>query len=188
MAEKLNQILVIDLESTCWEKEDKTHQESEIIEIGLTLIGVATPSSRYGKESILVKPTKTEINEFCTKLTTLTPEKVEEDGIPFSEACQYLKNFHRSKKVTWASWGDYDRRQFERQCKRENIPYPFGPTHLNVKNLFALVKELGRECGMSEALQRLEMPLEGRHHRGIDDAWNIAAILCNILNSTRFNL
>ena len=29
---------------------------------------------------------------------------------------------------------------------------------------------------MSEALKRMGLPLEGTHHRGGDDAWNIAAI------------
>jgi inhibitor of KinA sporulation pathway (predicted exonuclease) len=34
---------------------------------------------------------------------------------------------------------------------------------------------------MAETLQALKLPLEGTHHRGDDDAWNIAAILSNIL-------
>lgn len=187
MAEKLDQILVIDVESTCWEKDDKAHHESEIIEIGLTAIDTAFPASRVKKESIFVKPTKTEINDYCTQLTTITPAMVE-SALTFSEACIHLKLKYRSKKLTWASWGDYDRRQFERQCKRENIPYPFGPSHINVKNLFSIIENLDRECGMSEALQRLEMPLVGTHHRGADDAWNIAAVLCRILNSARETL
>jgi hypothetical protein len=29
------------------------------------------------------------------------------------------------------------------------------------------------------------MPLEGTHHRGADDAWNIAGVLCRLLADMR---
>ncbi len=61
------------------------------------------------------------------------------------------------------------------------MAYPFGPTHLNVKNLFALRRRLDHEVGMDAALRTLGLPLEGTHHRGGDDAWNIAAILTHLL-------
>ena len=56
---------------------------------------------------------------------------------------------------------------------------------INVKTLFAITRSLRREVGMSKALQILGMPLEGTHHRGGDDAWNIAGILCDILGRCR---
>ena len=34
---------------------------------------------------------------------------------------------------------------------------------------------------MDEALRLLGLPLEGTHHRGGDDAWNIAAVLLALL-------
>ena len=61
----------------------------------------------------------------------------------------------------------------------------FGPTHLNVKNLAAVSYGWSREVGMSEALRRLGLPLEGTHHRGGDDAWNIAGLLCHLLQRIR---
>ena len=59
--------------------------------------------------------------------------------------------------------------------------YPFGPSHINVKTLFALKQKLPHELGMDEALQKLGIPLEGVHHRGKDDANNIAKIVREIL-------
>jgi inhibitor of KinA sporulation pathway (predicted exonuclease) len=56
---------------------------------------------------------------------------------------------------------------------------------LNVKTLFALLHALPREVGMAAALTRLGFPLEGTHHRGGDDAWNIAAILGALLLRSR---
>lgn len=183
MAKLLDQIVVIDLESTCWEGDPPQGQVSEIIEIGICLVDVGN-GNRAGKESLLVKPASSSVSEFCTKLTTLTQAQVNA-GTAFKDACFTLKKRFKSSERVWASYGDYDRRQFERQCKAVNVGYPFGPTHLNVKNLFALTQGLSREVGMDEALKLLGLPLEGTHHRGGDDAWNIGLILSKVLLNAR---
>lgn len=131
------------------------------------------------KKSILVKPEHSRVSEFCTKLTGLTQEEVDQ-GISFGQACMLLKEEYAVHDRVWASYGDYDRRHFEWQCRMREIRYPFG-THINVKNLFALMYRLPREVGMVEALKIIGLPLEGEHHRGADDAWNIARILWEIL-------
>lgn len=179
MAKKLDQILIIDVESTCWEGPPPPEEESEIIEIGVCLLEVAT-GERLGVESILVKPERSRVSPFCTGLTTLTQSQVE-GGVSFQEACSRLKRHYLGQERTWASYGDYDRRQFERQCRARQVGYPLGATHLNVKNLFALKHKLSREVGMAEALTQLNLPLVGTHHRGADDAWNIAQILASML-------
>lgn len=179
MARQLDQILVVDIESTCWEGKQPPEQESEIIEIGICLLDVAS-QQRLQKRSILVRPERSTVSEFCTTLTSLTQAEVEQ-GITFKEACSLLRREYSSKKRLWASYGDYDRRQFERQCRARAIGYPFSATHLNVKNLFAVTQKLSREVGMAKALQVLNLPLEGTHHRGGDDAWNIASILAELL-------
>ena len=38
---------------------------------------------------------------------------------------------------------------------------------------------------MARALEMLALPLEGTHHRGADDAWNIAGILARLLLGSR---
>lgn len=37
---------------------------------------------------------------------------------------------------------------------------------------------------MAQALELLNIPLEGTHHRGGDDAWNIAGILAKLILKT----
>lgn len=183
MARRLDVILVIDLESTCWEGAPPPGQTSEIIEIGLCPIDVQA-MTRMEKRSILIKPVHSEISEFCTELTTLTPGMFGNAG-SLSDAVRILKKEYDSKNRLWASWGDYDRRQFERVCKIEHVGYPFGPSHLNVKSLFAAAVGRGHEMGLDGAYQHLGLTLEGTHHRGDDDAWNIAAVLCELLGSMR---
>lgn len=64
MAKKLDKIIVVDVESTCWQDTPPDGQESEIIEIGVC-IDVAL-GKRLEKESILVKPEKSRVTQFCT--------------------------------------------------------------------------------------------------------------------------
>ncbi len=175
---KFDQIIVIDIESTCWE-EPQTDNINEIIEIGISPIETKTGNIINVKD-ILVKPEYSKVSKFCTELTTLTQNDVD-SGISFKNACDILINEYDSKRYVWASYGNYDKNQFEDQCERQNIEYPFSEAHINVKLLFALKYSLRREVGMTRALKLLGMPLVGTHHRGGDDSRNIANILSKIL-------
>lgn len=185
MAIKLDQILVVDIEATCWESAIPPGQESEIIEIGICTLDISS-GQRLEKASILVKPEYSEVSEFCTQLTTITQEQVTH-GITFYEACLTLRKKYLSKERIWASYGDYDRSQFQRQCQSRSITYPFGNRHINIKSLLAIAYALPSEVGMAQALELLHLPLEGTHHRGVDDAWNIAGILAKLLLQARAN-
>jgi inhibitor of KinA sporulation pathway (predicted exonuclease) len=183
MARRLDQILVIDVESTCWEGEPPAGETSEIIEIGLCPVDVAS-AQRLEKRSILVRPQRSDISRFCTELTSLVPAMFTNAG-SLADAVQILVREYGSRDRLWTSWGDYDRKQFERICRLEGAKYPFGPSHLNLKTLFSLVAKQPRELGLEQAYDLLGWTLQGRHHRGDDDAWNIAGILCMMLESSR---
>ncbi|GAB4395505.1 MAG: 3'-5' exonuclease [Microscillaceae bacterium] len=175
MAKQLDALLIIDLEATCWEKEPPPGQSNEIIEIGLCLLETKHWEV-LERTSWLVLPSRSEISPFCTQLTTISPEMVAEAGLPLAEVVRLLNREYQSKTRPWASWGDYDRRQFERNCQQQKLPYPFGPTHLNLKTWFALHQRLERELGVEGALRHLGLAFEGTAHRGGDDAYNIARI------------
>jgi len=185
---RLDQILVIDIEATCWDGEISQQPEgaqNDIIEIGLALLecGPKTQGSVKivsQKSDLLVRPERSGVSEFCTQLTGWTQGDVDA-GTSFADACQILRRQYSSRRRTFASWGNYDRRQFERQCQAMNVPYPFGPNHLNVKDLFAHWAHLSQHVDMSTALNIMHLPLIGKHHKGRDDAYNIARILGGIL-------
>jgi inhibitor of KinA sporulation pathway (predicted exonuclease) len=183
MSKLIDQILVIDVESTCWEGPPPQGQESEIIQIGICPVDVRS-LQRLDKRSVLVKPGNSQIGDFCSGLTELTADMFE-SAPSFSAPLRVLKSECKSKDRLWASWGDYDRRQFERQCASRKLGFPFGPSHLNVKSLFAAAMGLDHEVGLDEAYDKLKMTMEGRHHRGDDDAWNIAGILVLMLQQLR---
>jgi inhibitor of KinA sporulation pathway (predicted exonuclease) len=183
MPKLLDQILVIDLESTCWEGSPPPGMTSEIIEIGLCVVDVAQ-LERVEKRCFLVQPVKSVISPFCTQLTTLTAGDLADAGT-LAEAAAVLKKEYRGHERLWASWGDYDRNQLQRCCHDQKVVYPFGGRHLNVKTLFAAAHGLAREIGLDGALAQLGEKLEGIHHRGVDDAWNIAGVLCRLLRAIR---
>jgi inhibitor of KinA sporulation pathway (predicted exonuclease) len=179
VARLLDHIIVIDIECTCWQGSPPPDEEGEIIEVGICTLDVA--SGRRGpKRSVLVRPAHSTVSAFCTRLTTLTQAQVE-TGVSFSRVCSLLQDEYRSSERVWASYGDFDRTQFQRQCYASGIVYPFGTSHINIKTLFALTHKLPQEVGMPQALGLLRVPLEGTHHRAGDDAWNTAAILSSLL-------
>ena len=180
MVRHLDKIIVVDVESTCWADREKTRRDSEIIEVGVCFLDVNTGKITNSR-GIIVKPESSVVSEYCTELTTLTQDVVN-DGISLRYACDILMKEYQSRERTWASYGQYDWFQFNKECGKKKVPYPFSSCHINIKNLFALKNKLGREKGMAKALGMSNIELEGIHHRGKDDAYNIAKILRLLLN------
>ncbi|MCP2165010.1 3'-5' exonuclease [Goodfellowiella coeruleoviolacea] len=170
---------VVDVEATCWAGTPPAGQVSEIIEIGLTVVDVVA-GTRVSRHRLLVRPERSAVSPFCTELTGLTQAEVA-TGTSFAEACRRLATEHTAGTRGWASWGDYDRKQFLRQCAATGVAYPFGRRHINAKAVFATAFDLPRPVGMATALDIAGLPLEGRHHRGGDDAWNIAALVLRLV-------
>lgn len=191
MAKFYKEVLVVDVESTCWDPPETkpNNAESEIIEIGITGVDIDKLETTFS-ESIIVRPQKSTVSEFCTKLTTLTQEDVNK-GINYHSACERIEREYNSRRKMMVSWGDYDRIMFEK-FENDKYPfghrYPFGRRHLNLKATFALLYGLDKEMGMDQALKYIGIPLDGTHHRGVDDSKNIAKILIHVLKKFRLNM
>lgn len=176
---RLDSILVVDLEATCWEREgnDKSPpegQRNDILEIGICNLNTST-GKISDKSGFIIKPALSEVSEFCTSLTSITPEMAAR-GMKFEHACNKIKKDFGTKNKVWVSWGDYDRKHFSRDCNYYKVPYPFGPRHINAKTLFSLVYGLGKELGLMAALDYLGLDFTGNQHRGCDDAYNTARV------------
>ncbi|MFJ5613096.1 exonuclease domain-containing protein [Streptomyces sp. NPDC093221] len=169
---------VVDVEATCWDGQPPPGAVSEIIEIGLTVVDLAA-GERVGRHRWVVRPVRSRVSAFCTELTGLTQAEADR-GVSFADACGELAREHLAGARVWASWGDYDRHQFTRQCRATQVTYPFGRSHVNAKAVFTQGYGLRKRPGMAEALRVAGLPLEGRHHRGEDDAWNIAALVLDL--------
>ncbi len=184
MARLLDRLIVVDLEATCWrDKVPPEGQQSDIIEIGVAVLEMKT-LSRVDKRAYLVRPSRSEVSSFCTELTTIKPEDVA-TAPSLAAACADLAKRYRTRDRVWASWGDFDRKHMARSCEELSVRYPFSSTHINLKSLYALWGGRGREVGMARALEEQEIALEGTHHRGVDDAWNTAALAAKIFGAAR---
>ena len=178
-------VLVIDVESTCWEPKSSQPADeiSEIIEIGISVVN--TKELEIVKNSsIIIKPQRSTISEFCTQLTTITSETVS-SGISYESAVDLLRKDYQSNKTTFISWGDYDRKMFEKNCKDYNVVYPFGPRHLNLKNIFSIFNNIDKEVGLDYAVKYYNLPFEGTHHRADSDAYNTAKVFICMLKQFR---
>lgn len=175
---KLDKIIVVDLEATCWQPRHSKPMgmKSEIIEIGVCALNLKTMEP-VNKVSYYIRPTISEVSEFCVELTGITTELLKEKGIPFRDAINKLKKDFGPSSRTWVSWGAYDRNELIKECERYRVDYPMGRNHINFKNLWAYQQGLSRELGLGKALKHLGMDFEGRQHSGADDAWNIARLL-----------
>ncbi len=174
-------VLVVDIEATCDAHDFPDGQRGEIIEIGICEFDLKQKII-LESDGIMVKPVHTSVTEYCTKLTSITPEMASA-GLDFASACAMLESRFKSGKRAWTSWGNYDRKQFKIQCEQFGVQYPFGDRHVNLKAEYTKLYKPGkRQRGMARALDFLDIPLVGTHHRGVDDSRNISKVLEKIIN------
>ena len=170
----MSKVFVVDVECTCFEEKYKRDM-SDIIQIGVA--SYDRVSKEIAREAnIYVTPTRSSISYFCTELTGLTPELIDQKGVSFKDACAQLVTLG-TKKPRWYSCGNYDRTMFETQCRIFNVEYPFSRQHYDVKMLFSRAMHTKKRKGMVNMLKDLGMEIEGRHHDGADDAYNIAKVV-----------
>ncbi|KAJ3319709.1 ERI1 exoribonuclease 3 [Boothiomyces sp. JEL0866] len=181
---KAKYILVLDFEATCGEGIGNHNQE--IIEFPIVVVDVATLKV-VDEFHTYVKPT-TQLLPFCTELTGITQDQVENapslsQVLPQAEA--FAKKFPHSVFVTC---GDWDLKTMLRvQTEREslfrdeifqqwvNVKFAFNDTMADSK------RKQNRAKGMAGMLNALGLDLVGRHHSGIDDARNIAKIAVELI-------
>jgi inhibitor of KinA sporulation pathway (predicted exonuclease) len=171
---------VVDVEATCWDSQPALARESETIEIGAVLLDPETGATMAELQTFVRPVRHPTLSPFCTQLTSITQARVDAAPLfPDALARVHLEILDRHQ-VLFASWGDYDRRQLERDCTLHRVKYPFGKRHLNVKQLFA-DRWHCRPCGMFQALEMARLGLEGTHHRALDDARTITRLLVQVL-------
>lgn len=177
--------LIVDLEATCCNKFSIPHKEMETIEIGAVIVE-AVGLEIIDEFTIFIKPIRhPKLTAFCTELTTIKQADLEEAST-FPQAVETFKGwFEQYKNSIFCSWGDYDKKQLERDAKYHNIPYPMGNEHLNIKKQFSLALRTRKHYGMARALKTAGLSLDGTHHRGIDDARNLAKLMPFIIGRKR---
>ena len=177
---KFDEVVVIDLEATCWATpEEAALNTSEIIEIGVCILDALTGEIRK-PQGLIVKPKFSSVSEFCTELTSLTPEMVNQ-GMSFADAINVLKSDYGVNRKIIAAHGNYDKTMLAKECERKGVKSPFGPTYLNISAIATLKLKANKRLSLNRACEKLGLQFEGRAHRGVDDAVMAAKVLWEII-------
>lgn len=179
----------VDLEATCDEVGESESprllavfpDQMETIEIGLVVIDLETLEivdefQRFVRPQI--NPTLT---DFCKKLTSIQQTDVDSAGIYVGVGQELGTFIARYPNAAWASWGDYDARQLERDAGFAACPSLFsGLRHFNVRKWHKGLYD-DQPKSLKETVESLGLVWKGTYHRGIDDARNVASIIKEML-------
>ena len=189
MVQPYTHYLVLDFEASGHTRDSQTW---EIVEFPCVIVDARTGEGvrefhRY------VRPTANPmLSEFCTAQCGITQEMVAGAGTIGQTLSDFIAWVDTAAvELPMASFavltcGDYDLKTALR-AEAANKDLPALPTWLrrwvNVKKTFA-ERYLGtqRPKGMAGMLAHLRIPLEGRHHSGIDDVKNIVKIVRTLLD------
>lgn len=171
-------LIICDLEATCW-KDEPYKDEMEIIEIGAVRIVDGAITDEFQS---MVKPELHRVlSDFCKELTTISQAEVD-NAAGFAEVYQSFMTWIGPEPFVFASWGRYDLKQMKLDVARHQVAWNEDlERHINIKHAYAAFRQV-KACGMEKALLLAKLPLEGTHHRGLDDARNIARITLTMLD------
>lgn len=184
-------LLVLDFEATC--SEDRSFKPQEIIEFPVVCVEAATGKIVWEVHSYVKPVVNPKLTPFCTQLTGITQAMVDA-GVTFPEALRAVEakleevglwpRTAATPAWTFVTCGDWDLKiMLPCQLKVSKLARPsFYNDWINIKFAFQRHFRLANPPrGMTDMLGSLKIKLVGRHHSGIDDCRNIAAIVVALL-------
>jgi 3'-5' exoribonuclease 1 len=181
--------ILIDLEATTSDDASLPRAEMETIEIGAVKVNAQNFKIEKTFQCFVKPILHPTLHRFCTELTGITQAMLEQ-APSFQAAIQklYEEMDLPNDKVIWGSWGMFDLHLLLRDCALHKIPYLLPVEHINLKELFSKNQQLSKSCGMSQALMLCELPLDGAHHRALDDTLNIAKMMPWIMGKKQLKI
>ena len=167
--------LIVDLECTCWAKQDPDMQFHETIEIGAVLLDENFNITSEFNE--FVRPTFfPNLSEYCLELTSITQRDVDRAHKFPSVYTRFLEWSGDIDDLIFVSWGEFDLKQLQKDCSRNLVDFKLdNKKFINAKNKFASVLKHKR-CGLQKAVRICQLEFEGAPHRGINDAKMVAKV------------
>jgi inhibitor of KinA sporulation pathway (predicted exonuclease) len=169
--------VVVDVEATCSRcRVVVPVHEMEIIELGAVLLDA--DGAVAGEFETFVRPVRhPRLTAFCTELTGIVQADVDA-APPFRQALAAFLAFAGDwGRLAFCSWGSFDHKILARDCAWHGIPVPAFATVRNLKHEFAAARRTHRGISIAQALQALGERFDGRPHRGLADARNVARVL-----------
>lgn len=172
---RLDRLLFVDLELTCWCGDPPPGEQSEIIEVGVAEVDAGdlriTRSGRY-----LVRPERSSVSDYCTELTGLSPDELRRHGRPLSEVFGSLRKDWGPGRKAWYAWGT-DRILLDDAVAAAGLAdHPFSPGFVDLAQLYTTLRGCGQRVSLEEALAREALEAQGRRHSAEGDAVDAARV------------
>ncbi|XP_011166656.1 ERI1 exoribonuclease 3 [Solenopsis invicta] len=182
MVQKFEYLLVLDFEATC--ERYQVIKPQEIIELPCAVLSTHDWKLKDMFHSYVKPRVHPTLTPFCTELTGIMQETV--DGQPyfvdvFPIFCEWLTKrgyFDRPEKSSFVTCGNWDlKTMLPNQCDLDGIAPPDQfKQWIDLKHMFC--ESTGYyPKSLKDMLARLNMPLKGRLHSGIDDVKNMISIM-----------
>ncbi|MDN4526506.1 3'-5' exonuclease [Fictibacillus fluitans] len=161
---------------------EMTNRLSEIIEIGAVRLG------RVNNELVIldhfqsfVQPKMDSLNTRITNLTGITKKDLI-NAQPFTSVIKDFREWIGKREYYLCSWGPEDKWALITDSTYHKTPVDWIINHNDLQFLFSLLHESdkGFRYGLSRALNKLQISLEGSQHRALDDALNTAKVFMAI--------
>jgi len=178
--------IVYDLEMTVRRKRG---QVAEIIEIGavkLTLEnGVPAVSSTF--QSFVRPVVVPTLSHDTTTFTGISQQDVSGAGT-LAEVVREFADWMGPGEYFMCAWGPDDLRQLVQECRQHGISTDWIVNHNNLQQMLSRIYKLNKhqQLGLKNALEMLDIPFSGSHHRALDDARNTAQILIKLFDKLQF--
>ncbi|XP_040574222.1 ERI1 exoribonuclease 2 isoform X2 [Lepeophtheirus salmonis] len=187
-------LFILDFESTCW--EIRGFAAPEIIEFPVVLLEVSTGRILSEFRTYVCPVEHPSLSTFCTKLTGITQDVVDNEGVPLGTALLLFKKWISSLQMqydisflprekpsatflTWSSWdlgvcleGELRRKQISR--------VPCFNSWIDIRDIYSKFY-LRRPEGLNGALKDVGLSFDGREHSGLDDAKNTARLVAKMV-------
>ncbi len=177
--------IILDLEATCW--KDRRKKPNEIIEIGALCVD-NTREVLEEYQTFVQPQVHPVLSDFCTELTSITQEMVA-NAPPYPDAHRAFTSWIRGfeDEYVLCSWGFYDRKQLASDCTLHGLDTEWLNRHISLKHQYPRIAGTDRKQGIKAVLKQEQLPMEGTHHRGIDDARNINKVFLKYFGQWRLD-
>ncbi|NWS37665.1 ERI2 exoribonuclease, partial [Probosciger aterrimus] len=198
--QRFGYLIVIDFEATCW--QDAGRRTPEIVEFPAVLLNTSTGEIESEFHTYVQPQEHPILSEFCTELTGITQNQVDEAvplNICLSQFLKWIQKIQMEKKIifctdilsnstseakacTFVTWTDWDLGVcLHYECKRKQLRKP------NILNSWIDLKATYRVFynrkpkGLNGALQDLGIAFTGQEHSGLDDSRNTARLAWRLI-------
>lgn len=173
--------IIYDLECTCWENKSDT-QTMETIEIG------AVKLNEYGEVigafNRFIRPKiHPVLSDFCIRLTSISQIDINRADSFARVIDEFMDFIELEDDDYWlCSWGGFDKRQLEADCRLHDVGTAWLDFHINIKQDYLNMKGYRRPIGLKKAVTNEGFDFTGVHHRALADAENLAKIFIKYLD------